>query len=88
MGLPSYRRFRPEVRSCEPSLDGLAVIVGYTTKDNTVFCAECWVRRQTESPDRVLDTESVEEPDDNFWIGDICATCGAKIRYREARFLG
>lgn len=62
------------------------MIVGYITGSDEVVCAACWRRegRRAATADRVLDADSREGPDDQFWIVDTCAGCGAVVRYRDA----
>jgi hypothetical protein len=66
------------------------MIAGYADKDDVVFCAECWATRRPSGtrPDRTLDTEDPEDPDNNFWIVDPCETCGREVKYRTIRMLG
>jgi hypothetical protein len=58
-------------------------------KGADVFCVECWRRKADagERPTRILDSESSEEPDDNFWLVDSCASCGGEVKYKTIRLL-
>jgi len=61
------------------------MIVGYFDHNGRAFCFACWSTRAESGPRpaTVLDSEDSDEPDNNFWIVDECADCGAKVNYRE-----
>ncbi len=65
------------------------MIVGYTNKDEHVFCAECWSVEAVAGarPSLVLRSEEPDDPGDNFWVVDDCRSCGQKVKYKSTMTL-
>jgi hypothetical protein len=63
------------------------MLVGYTDENELTFCHECWHRQviRGSSPRSVLEQEDSDDPDDNFWLVDVCAGCGKQVAYRDPR---
>lgn len=63
------------------------MIVGYTMKDNVIYCASCWRTRRPESPDRVLHTRVSKNPMRTSGSETSAKAAAGEIKYREARHL-